>query len=174
MAAREQAGREASPTAGIVDSQSVRTTESGGPKGYDAGKKVNGRKRHILVDTLGLLLVLVVHPANVQDRDGLALVCRRLRRRFPWLRLVLADGGYRGETAARVAAREGLRLEVVTRPAGARGFAVPPRRWVVERTFGWMIRWRRLVRDYERRIDVSHAMILVAMGGNLIRRNAHS
>ena len=111
MAAREQAGREASPTAGIVDSQSVRTTESGGPRGYDAGKKVNGRKRHILVDTLGLLLVLVVHTADIQDRDGLALVCRRLRRRFPWLRLIFADGGYQGETAACAAAQEGLRLD---------------------------------------------------------------
>src|SRR5215213_1754099 len=127
MAAREQAGREASPTAGIVDSQSVRTTESGGPKGGacppashgldrgDAGKKVDGRKRHILVDTLGLLLVLVVHTADIQDRDGLALVCRRLRRRYPWLPLIFPDGGYQGETAACAAAREGLRLTIVTR-----------------------------------------------------------
>ena len=96
MAARERAGKEASPTAGIIDSQSVRTTEAGGPKGYDAGKKINGRKRHVLVDTLGLLLALVVHPADLQDRDGLALVCRRLRRRFPWLRLILADGAPTG------------------------------------------------------------------------------
>jgi len=131
MAARERAGKEASPTAGIIDSQSVRTTESGGPKGYDAGKKVNGRKRHVLVDTLGLLLVLAVHTADVQDRDGLALVCRRLRRRSPWLRLIFADTGYRGETAACAAAREGLRLEIVTRDPGTRGFAVLPRRWVV-------------------------------------------
>ena len=106
MAAREQAGKEASPTAGIIDSQSVRTTEAGGPRGYDAGKKINGRKRHILVDTLGLLLVVVIHAANIQDRDGLALVCRRLRRRFPWLRLIFADGGYQGETAACAAAQE--------------------------------------------------------------------
>ena len=131
MAAREQAGREASPTAGIVDSRSARTTESGGPKGYDAGEKVNGRKRHILVDTLGLLLVLVlvVHTADVRDRDGLALACRRLRRRFPWLRLILADGGHQGETAACAAAREGFRLTIVTRDPGTRGFAVLPRRW---------------------------------------------
>jgi transposase len=102
MAAREQAGKEASPTAAIIDSQSVRTTEAGGPRGYDAGNKINGRKRHILVDTLGLLLVVVIHTANIQDRDGLALVCRRLRRRFPWLRLIFADGGYQGETARRL------------------------------------------------------------------------
>ena len=89
VAAREQAGREASPTAGIVDSQSVRTTEAGGPRGYDAGKKINGRKRHILVDTLGLLLVVVIHTANIQDRDGLALVCRRLRRRILFFRILI-------------------------------------------------------------------------------------
>src|ERR671915_326120 len=124
----------------------------GGPRGYDAGKKTNGRKRHILVDTLGLLLVLVVHTADIQDRDGLALVCRRLRRlrrRFPWLRLVFADGGYRGEVAACAAAREGLRLEIVARDPATRGFAVLPRRWVVERTFAWLGRNRRLAQDFE-------------------------
>src|SRR5918992_1315597 len=119
----------------------------GRPRGYDAGKKTNGRKRHILVDTLGLLLVLVVHTADIQDRDGLALVCRRLRRRYPWLRLIFADGGYRGETAACAAAREGLRLTIVTRDPATRGFAVLPRRWVVERTFAWLGRNRRLAQD---------------------------
>jgi transposase len=174
MAAREQAGREASPTAGIVDSQSVRTTESGGPKGYDAGKKVDGRKRHILVDTLGLLLVLVVHTADVQDRDGLALVCRRLRRRFPWLRLIFADGGYRGETAACAAAREGLRLTIVTRDPGTRGFAVLPRRWVVERTFAWLGRNRRLAKDFEATVTSAVTMAYLASLQLLVRRLARA
>ena len=172
MAARERADKEASPTAGIIDSQSVRTTEAGGPKGYDAGKRVNGRKRHVLVDTLGLLLVLVVHPADLQDRDGLALVCRRLRRRFPWLRLIFADGGYRGEAAARVAAREGLRLEIVAREPGTRGFAVLPRRWVVERTFAWLGRNRRLAKDFETTIASAVTMVHLASLQLLVRRLA--
>ena len=174
MAARERAGREASPTAGIVDSQSVRTSESGGPKGYDAGKKVNGRKRHILVDTLGLLLVLVVHTADIQDRDGLALVCRRLRRRFPWLRLIFADGGYQGETAACAAAQEGLRLSIVTRDPGLRGFAVLPRRWVVERTFAWLGRNRRLAKDFETTITSAVTMAYLASLQLLVRRLARA
>ncbi len=174
MAARERAGKEASPTAGITDSQSVRTTEAGGPKGYDAGKKVNGRKRHVLVDTLGLLLVLVVHPANVPDRDGLALVGRRLRRRFPWLRLIFADGGYQGDTAACAAAQEGLRLEIVTRAPGTRGFAVLPRRWVVERTFAWLGRNRRLAKDLETTIASAVTMVYLASLQLLVRRLARA
>jgi transposase len=174
MAAREQAGREASPTAGIVDSQSVRTTEAGGPRGYDAGKKVNGRKRHILVDTLGLLLVLVVHSAGIQDRDGLVLVCRRLRRRFPWLRLIFADGGYQGEGAACAAAQEGLRLTIVTRDPGMRGFAVLPRRWVVERTFAWFGRNRRLAKDFEATIASAVTMVYLASIQLLTRRLARA
>ena len=174
MAAREQAGREASPTAGIIDSQSVRTTEAGGPKGYDAGKKVDGRKRHILVDTLGLLLVLVVHPANIQDRDGLALVCRRLRRRFPWLRLIFADGGYQGETAACAVAQERVRLQIVMRDPGTRGFALLPRRWVVERTFAWFGRNRRLAKDFEATIGSAVTMVYLASIQLLVRRLARA
>jgi transposase len=173
-AARERAGKEASPTAGIIDSQSVRTTESGGPRGFDAGKKVNGRKRHILVDTLGLLLVLVVHTADIQDRDGLALVCRRLRRRFPWLRLIFADGGYQGETAACAAAQEGLRLTIVTRDPGTRGFAVLPRRWVVERTFAWLGRNRRLAKDFETTVTSALTMAYLASLQLLVRRLARA
>jgi transposase len=174
MAAREQAGKEASPTAGIIDSQSVKSTEAGGPRGYDSGKKINGRKRHILVDTLGLLLVVVVHAANVQDRDGLALVCRRLRRRFPWLRLIFADGGYQGETAACAAAQERLRLQIVRREPGTRGFAVLPRRWVVERTFAWLGRNRRLAKDFEASLTSAITMVHLASIQLLIRRLARA
>ncbi len=174
MAAREQAGKEASPTAGIIDSQSVKSTEAGGPRGYDSGKKINGRKRHILVDTLGLLLVVVIHTANIQDRDGLALVCRRLRRRFPWLRLIFADGGYQGETAACAAAQERLRLQIVKREPGTRGFAVLPRRWVVERTFAWLGRNRRLAKDFEATLASAATMVHLASIQLLTRRLARA
>ena len=172
MAAREREGREASPTAAIIDSQSVRTTEAGGPRGYDAGKKVNGRKRHILVDTLGLLLVVVIHAANIQDRDGLALVCRRLRRRFPWLRLIFADGGYQGETAACAAAQERLRLQIVKREPGSHGFAVLPKRWLVERTFAWFGRNRRVAKDFEATLASAATMVHLASIQLLVRRLA--
>jgi transposase len=190
---RSPAGRDPQPTACIVDSQSVKTTESGGPRGYDAGKKINGRKRHVLVDTLGLLLRAPVHPANLQDRDGLAPLLARIRRRFPlrwhlraidppggpdrrrwrrWLRLLFADGAYRGEVAASAARQERLALAVVKRSDHAAGFVVLPRRWIVERSLAWYGRNRRLAKDGETLIASSTAMLYFAATRLLTRRMA--
>jgi putative transposase len=170
--ARQAAGREPQPTAGIVDSQSVKTGESGGPRGYDAGKKINGRKRHVLVDTLGFLLRGIVHAASVQDRDGLAPLLTRIRRRFPFLALIFADGGYQGEVAALAAHEERLELAIIKRSDHAAGFVLLPRRWVVERSFAWFGRNRRLARDVERLITSSTAMLYLAATRLLTRRLA--
>jgi putative transposase len=170
--ARAAAGREPQPTAAIVDSQSVKTAEAGGPRGFDAGKKVNGRKRHMLVDTLGLPLRAIVHPAGVQDRDGLAPLLARIRRRFPWLALLFADGGYQGEVAATAARAARLELTIVKRGDQAKGFIVLPRRWVVERTFAWLGRNRRLAKDVEALVETSTAHLYLAAIRLLTRRLA--
>src|SRR4051794_12926674 len=151
----------------VLDSQSAKSAGDGEAIGYDAGKRVRGRKRHLLVDTGGLLLHRVVHSAGVQDRAGAKLVLHDLHQQFPDLELVWGDGGYVNIVDARLIdwARRGgqLQIVVVPRNADVRGFQVLPRRWVVERTFGWLARCRRLARDYERKTAHAEAMIDVAM-----------
>lgn len=160
-------GRDAQPTAAVLDSQSAKSAEGGEAIGYDAGKRVRGRKRHLLVDTNGLLLRGVVHSASVQDRAGAKLVLTGVHQQFPQLQLVWVDGGYVNVVDTGLIGwaehHEQLQIVVVPRNADVKGFQVLPRRWVVERTFGWLTRCRRLARDYERKTAHAEAMIDVAM-----------
>ena len=173
MIDRERAGREASPSGGILDSQTVKAPAPGAQRSFDGGKKIVGRKRHVAVDTDGRLLLVNLTPAGISDSAGAQMVLETIRKRWPWIKHLFADGSYdRGKLMDKAAYLDFV-IEVVRRIEEQEGFKVLPRRWVVERTFGWMMRWRRLVRDYEARIDVSEAMIHLAMGSLLLRRIAH-
>jgi transposase len=173
---RVRIGRAATPTAAIMDSQSVQGSDCVGSvtRGYDAGKKVNGRKRHIAVDTLGLLLTVVVTVASIQDRDAGLRLLAAVRAKFSTIMLVWVDGGYTGRLVDWAKKILALRIQVVKRTDDMSGFHVLPRRWVVERTFGWILKHRRCVRDYERRPDHHEAMVYLAMIFTLSRRLAAS
>jgi putative transposase len=171
MLDRERAGREASPTGAVLDSQSVKTAEAGGPRGFDAAKKVKGRKRHALTDTDGRLLAVLLTPAGVQDRDGAVPLLKLSRRRFPFVEIAFADSAYAGDRAAMATQ---ITVAIGRKAPDQVGFVVHARRWVIERFFAWIGRNRRLARDLEATIASATAFVHAASAMLLIRRLARS
>jgi len=170
-------GKKRRPSAAILDSQSIKTSEGGVECGFDAGKQVTGRKRHTLVDTLGLLLKVIVTAGNVQDRDGAQCLLQEIGTEeevIKRLELIWADGSYRGALIAWVEDFFGWKLEIVEKQKDQAGFQILPKRWIVERTFAWLVRQRRLARDYERLPQTSEAFIYAAMIRLMIRRLANT
>jgi putative transposase len=169
---RQKEGRESAPSAGSIDSQAVKAADTGSFHDYDAGKKIKGSKRHLLVDTLGLVIVAVVHSAGIQDYDGAELVFERAKTagRIARLDLIWADGLYDKAKVYDAAAKHNWNVQVVKRSDDVKGFAVLPRRWVIERTFGWLMKQRRLVRDYERLPETGECFIYMAMSRLLVKR----
>jgi len=174
---RKTEGRNVAPTAAIVDSQSVKTPDQAGERGYDAGKKIKGRKRHLAVDSLGLILGLIITTADVQDRDAGKTLIQGLVGLFGRLQIIWADAAYLGKLVHWVKQLRPygkLKLEIVRRCDKLKGFRVLPKRWIVERTFGWFYKSRRLCRDYEVRLDHSEAMIRICMIRIMVRRLANA
>jgi|SRR5690242_6273602 len=169
-AVRVAEGKDTEPTAALMDSQSVKTVGSGEERGFDPHKKVKGTKRHMVVDTLGLLLYVLVTSASVQDRDGGVEICDTIDQQFPSIKKIWADSAYRGELVEYVATWCHYVLEIVKKVPGQRGFQIQPKRWIVERTFGWLSAARRLSKDYEYTVQSSESMIKIACIRMMLRR----